>query len=724
MQKIDATFEPELFISPKLVLIGLTFFGLTLVLVSDYLAGPSERFKATSLGVLTLVGVLIAWRLLEWRLKISQGFMLLGVVGLVFSAMLWLESPVFMALLVLPVAVAAILSGPTAVMATAVAESGLVFILAQLGLLELEPGARVIMLIIIWVMTGIIFAIYHPLYEITDWSWTNYRKVRDLLDEVRDRKVELQQALDDLAHAYRELDLLNERVTAMRLVAEEAQAAKTVFVAKVSHEFRTPLNMIIGLTDVLMDTPEIYGDSLSPALLEDLKIVHRNCEHLSKMVNDVLDLSQTELGRLTLHREWTHLVADIDAALTIVRPLLEKKHLSLQVNVPLDLPQVYCDRTRISQVILNLVSNAARFTDQGSITLTAQQQEQQVVISITDTGPGIAPEDAKRIFEPFCQGSGSPWRGQKGSGLGLSISVQFVELHGGQMWLESQPGQGSTFSFKLPIYPPAAPSVTTARWINQNWVWHERTAKSKLPHLPYKQRLLICDDTGHLYDSLSHCSNEVEFIKVDTLEQAIHEAQAVPAHAVIINQSPNHQPEPLLEQARKALSDTPIITSLFPSPTKLVFEAGVVNYLIKPIMRADLEAALAAVGSPIQCVLIADDDPDLRQLLKRMLLAYDNSLEVITASSGEQALSQLRCNTPDLLLIDLVMPGMDGWQTLAQKKQDKSIKDIPAIIISAQDPASQRMASQTLSATIGAGISVDKFLRCSLELSTLLLEPD
>jgi CheY-like chemotaxis protein len=495
-------------------------------------------------------------------------------------------------------------------------------------------------------------------------------------------------------------------------------------VAKVSHEFRTPLNMIIGLTDVLMDTPEIYGDSLSPVLLEDLKIVHRNCEHLSKMVNDILDLSQAEIGRLTLRREWSHLAGDIEAALTIVRPLLEKKGLALQLNLPDDLPQVYCDRTRISQVILNLVSNAARFTDQGGITLAARQQEQHLVISISDTGPGVLPEDAQRIFEPFCQGSGPSWREQRGTGLGLSISQQFVELHGGQMWLDSQPGVGSTFSFKLPLSLPTAPAVTPARWVSQEWNWHERTAKSRLPQLAYKQRLLVCDDSGDLYDVFTHCAGEIEFIRIQHLEQAIQAAQGIPAHAIVVNTHSAQHAASLLEQARKTLPDTPVIMGAFPSRTKDRSAAGVVNYLIKPIMRADLEQAIRAMGRPIQSVLIADDDPDLRQLLTRMLLIYDERLEVITASSGEQALAQLRCSAPDLILLDIAMPTMDGWQTLERKNQDAAIRDIPAIVISAEDPASHPLLSQIFAATIGAGMSVDKFLRCSLQLSSLLLEPD
>jgi CheY-like chemotaxis protein len=155
-----------------------------------------------------------------------------------------------------------------------------------------------------------------------------------------------------------------------------------------------------------------------------------------------------------------------------------------------------------------------------------------------------------------------------------------------------------------------------------------------------------------------------------------------------------------------------------------MLEAGAINQLIKPILRADLENAIKATGKPVKSILIVDDDHDFRQLLRRMLLMNDDTLQVIAASSGEQALAQLRSSAPDLMLIDIAMPNMDGWQTLERKKQDESIKDIPAIIISAQDLASQPISSPILSVTRGPGISVDKFLQCSLELSSLLLEPD
>lgn len=718
MKKFDSTIAPgELLISLPPVIVVWVVFSLVLIFVSNYLAGSADPFRVVCLGLLALAMAGMAWLLDHWRPQVGRWFAVIAGVILVFLGMGWLETSAFLALVAMPVALAAILIGLTGAVAVAIGESLLLLFLPQFIVAEIGLGSTLIVLAAVWLM----IAVYYPLHEITQWSWVHFKQAQDLLEEARDRKVELQQALDDLGHAYRELALLKERVAAMRLVAEEAQATKAAYVAKVSHEFRTPLNMIIGLTDVLVETPEIYGNTLSPALLEDLKIVHRNCQHLSSMVNDVLDLSQTEMGRLTLHREWVDLATDIDSALVVVRPLLEKKHLTLQANVPADLPRVYYDRTRIRQVILNLVSNAARFTEKGGITVHAAQQDHNVVIKVIDTGPGISPEDAKRIFDPFFQGMDNLWREREGSGLGLSISKQFVELHGGQIWLESELGVGSTFSFKLPISPPTPPSAKPARWVSEDWMWRERTSSSDIPKLPLKQRVVIYDETGELQPLFAHISDDVEFVDASDLDQAIRQVQTVPAHALVINVPSPNDLEGLIERTR-TISETPLILGAFPSRTKDVLEAGAIDYLVKPVTRDDLQQVMEAIDKPIQRVLVTDDNPEVQQLLTRMLLTFDNTLEVITVSSGEEALQQLRSSAPDLLLIDIAMPGMDGWQTLDLKNQDEAIKDIPAVVISAQDFAGQPTTSQFLLATLGQGLSVDKFLRGSLELSALLLQ--
>jgi len=573
-------------------------------------------------------------------------------------------------------------------------------------------------------MLGVMVAVYRPVRHIARWSWEYYQRAQGLLEEARDRRAVLEQALDDLAHANRQLALAGERLAALRLVAEEAEKAKAAFVTKVSHEFRTPLNMIIGLVGLMVESPEVYGQEIPPAVSEDLRIVRRNCEHLASMVNDVLALSQAEAGRLALHRERVDLAEVIDGALVVVRPLVDKKGLSLQVSVSETLPQVYCDRTRIRQVILNLTSNAARFTEEGGITMCVAERDQHVVVSVTDTGPGILPEDADRIFEPFCQGTSRLWRDKGGSGLGLSISKQFVELHGGRIWLESEPDVGTTFSFELPVSPPMAHVARPGHQIREDWVWVARASRADLPSSLSKPRVVICDETGDLYPAFTRYTDEIEFVDTRDLAQVTQEVRECPAHAVVLNAVSPHDLWPLAERARLGTPDTPIIGCSVPPQVERALQAGAAGYLVKPVTRADLQEVIRAVDRPVRRVLVVDDDLEVLQLFTRMLCACDETLEVATASSGEQALDMLRSAPPDLVLLDIIMPETDGWRVLEIKRQDEVIRDIPVVLVSAQDPREQPPASQALLVTMDEGLPLTKLLRCSLEISALLLQPD
>jgi signal transduction histidine kinase/CheY-like chemotaxis protein len=605
---------------------------------------------------------------------------------------------------------------------TAVGETALLALWASKMLAVQEGAAIAVALGTIWAVLGVMCAVYVPVYQLGGWMWAYFQRARGALEEERDRKAQLGQALDDLAHANRQLLLINERLAALRLIAEEAQKTKAAFVAKVSHEFRTPLNMIIGLIDLLVETPGVYGPDLPPALFEDLEIVHRNCEHLSSMVNDVLDLSQAEAGRLSLHREYVDLSEIIAGALAVVRPLMEKKALALHVAIPDGLPAVYCDKTRIRQVVLNLVSNAARFTEKGSIAIHVAQQDSHVVVSVADTGPGISPEVAERIFEPFCQGIGSLWRDKGGSGLGLSISKQFVELHGGRIWLESQEGVGTTFAFDLPISLPAPHVDRPERWIKEDWIWLERPSRTRLPEPSYRQRVVLCDATGDLFPAFARCSDEVEFVQTRDLARAAQELRRCPAHALVINALSPDDLWPLVRRARSEVPDMPVIGCSVPPQLETALQAGAIDYLIKPVTRNDLEAAIRVTGRPVKRVLAVDDDPDVLQLWTRMLHACDGGMEVIGATGGAQALDALRSERPDLMLLDIVMPDVDGWQVMERKQQDAAIQDVPVILISAQDPIEQQRKSPLFLATVGDGFSVSQLLHCSLALSSFLLQ--
>lgn len=711
----------ELHIPPQLVNALLALLATLALLLCEGMSDPAQS-QMRVLSLLLLALSVLGWALSSWSQRVGRWATVLTPLLVITLAHVWLGDQSVLAGAAIPVGLAIALITPAAATGIAVGQTGLLLLAYWSGSVDAET--LIVALGALWSTLGLTYAVYRPMHQYAHYAWTYYRQAQDLVEESRDRRAELRQALDDLTHANRQIALANDKTASMRIIAEEAQKTKAAFVAKVSHEFRTPLNMIIGLTDLLIETPEVYGDQLPTPLLEDLKIVHRNCEHLSSMVNDVLDLSQAEAGRLTLHRERVDLAEVIDSALIVVQPLLHKKGLALTVQSAPELPKVHCDRTRIRQVILNLVSNAARFTEQGGITVRTQQQGNRIVVRVADTGPGIAEEDAERIFEPFCQAGRHPWRETGGSGLGLSISKQFVELHHGQIWLESQVGTGTTFFFDLPISEPIEPVARPERWISEDWIWRQRTTRAELPDAHYRPRIIVCDPAASLRHTCQRYAEDAEFVEVPSPAHILPALEECPAHAIVLNGSSQEQMNDLVNETRGAVPDTPVIGCAVPPQLERALDAGAEGYLIKPVTRKDLEHAIKKLETPVQKVLAVDDSPDVLQLFTRMLLTIDEAIEVHTAAHGEQAIFELRSDPPDLLLLDIVMPQMDGWQVLAQKNQDPRLREVPVIFLSAQDPAEQPIENKALLAAMGEGISLSKTLRCALALSSLMLEPD
>ena len=609
---------------------------------------------------------------------------------------------------------------------------GLLFLWSTITAIGIDPISIILTIVLIWTVLGLLLAIIRPPVERTQWSYEQFQRAQQLLDETRDQKAQLAQIQEDLKSAYRTQALLNDRLAALKLIAEDAQQAKATFVAKISHEFRIPLNMILGLIDTLIETPETYTEGskrseIPPLLLQSLEIVQRNTDHLATMINDVLDLSQAESGQLALHREWVELGTEIENALAaVVLPLIEKKGLYLQVTIADSFPQVYCDKTRIHQVIPNLVSNAARFTERGGITVEAKQQGHGVLISVADTGPGIAPSDLGRIFEPFYQSDNSQ-PGLGGSGLGLNISQQFIERHQGRIWVESE--CGSTFSFRLPISPPVPALSRSAPPLQEDWVWHERPSPPKLPEISRRNRIMICDESGDLAPLFARYSDEIAWDDSRTLPQAIEALQSRPVHTLILNSATAGRLVSIVGQARQALPEVPLIGCAFPPRIEYALEAGAVDYLVKPVRQDDLAEALRRFGRPVKHVLIVDDDPDVLQLFTRMLTIVDERMVITTAAGGAEVLAELRrcaqdSRPPDLVILDIHLPDMTGWQVLEEKNQDEAICDVPVIVISGETLVQMPTHSPVLLATMGAGISVKKLLHCSRELSALLMKPD
>jgi signal transduction histidine kinase/CheY-like chemotaxis protein len=724
MNSSTAGFNPDLHISPKIVIAALLALGWVLGFLSEFLSEPT---RVTGLAMLAAALSVIAWALEDRNTLVGRWFTVVASAVLILLAYGWLYLPGALAWLAVPTLLAAALMGLPAATGTALGEMALLLLLPLLGrrfgIVSADWEVVGVTLGAIWATLGVMFAIYHPIQQAIGHSSTYFERARELLNH----KAELEQALTDLANANRQLALAGERMAVLRTIAEEAQKAKTMFVAKVSHEFRTPLNMIIGLVSLMVDTPEMYDVVLPPEMSSDLEVVHRNCVHLTNMINDVLSLTQMEAGRLVLHRERVDLRQLVDSAVTAVHPLVEKKGLFLHVEIPDDLLQVYCDATRIQQVILNLVSNAARFTIEGGITVRVQHEDQRVMVSVTDTGPGIPAEDADMIFEPFCQGSGDIWRDKGGTGLGLSISKQFVQLHGGRMWLESEVGIGSSFLFELPVSPPVRHAARPGYQIREDWVWRERafrTGRAGVADELAKPRLVVCDESGALYPQFVSYADQIEFVETRDLAQAAEALCQCPAHALVLNTTAPDALWSQVERMRSQIPDTPIVGCSVPQSMAHAVEAGAAGYLTKPVTRAQLEGAILSLGKPVKQVLVVDDDPDVLRLFTRMLHVYDDALSVATASNGEQAVEAVRSDPPDVVLLDVIMPGMDGWQVLKRLRGDEGTAGIPVLFVSAQDVVERPSESQLLAVALGEGLSINQLLRCSVVLPELLLAPE
>ncbi len=609
-------------------------------------------------------------------------------------------------LLALPVGLAVFFIGWPAGLLTGTGASVIILRALQAGY---APGRDLVALGMVWGVFLLIWLGLHPVHASVRWSWAAYSAARREVEQTRDTQMELKQTVKDLADATVQMARLNDLLGAARRVAEEAERAKAEFVANVSHELRTPLNMIIGFSEMILEAPQAYG-RISPALRADLSVILRNSQHLSSLIDDVLDLSQIEAGQMALTRERTWLREIVESAVEAISPLFEAKGLYLKTEMPEDI-LVFCDRTRIREVLLNLLSNAGRFTEEGGVTLRVWRQGAELAVSVADTGPGIAPEQQAKLFRPFQQIDGSIRRRHGGTGLGLAISRHFVQLHGGRMWLESQPGQGTTILFALPLEPPA-PTSAFQRWLDPDWEYHERTERPKVPTPVVRPRLVVVEKGNVLQRMLTRYLGDVEVATADNLEEAGQEMERVPARALLVSDLAVGEALERVRQSSALPYGTPALVCTLPGEQEAAQALGVEGYLVKPVSRDVLLRALERLHVTRGTVLIVDDEPEAVRLFWRMLTASGRGYRVLTAGNGQQALNILRSQRLDAVLLDLVMPGMDGFQLLATRDEEPAWRNVPVLVMSARDPAGHPIVTGALGITQRGGLTVPQILAC------------
>jgi signal transduction histidine kinase len=364
-------------------------------------------------------------------------------------------------------------------------------------------------------------------------SWESEQQTDNMLIKARERQADLSSVLKSLELTTALLEQTNRKLYVAHRQAEEAQRLKEQFAANVSHELRTPLNLILGFSEMLYMSPDVYGDmQWPPTLRRDIYQIYRSSRHLLEMIDDILDLSRFELAGFTLNKELTDINFLLQGVMEITTGLFRGRPVELALEVEPDLPMLDIDRTRIRQVVLNLLSNARHFTEQGHVLIRAQRNEGDIVISVSDTGRGIPTDKLRRIFEEFYQVDNSMRRSHDGAGLGLAISQRFVQAHAGRIWVESELGEGSTFYFSLPIPNVGIPTLYPKETQSLSPAWDAD-----------RPRVAVVDPDPAVAALVRRHVTHCDVLQADTFAQLCEQVITQPVELVIQNITPIHDDE-------------------------------------------------------------------------------------------------------------------------------------------------------------------------------------
>ncbi|MEQ8461966.1 PAS domain S-box protein [Coleofasciculus sp. E1-EBD-02] len=486
--------------------------------------------------------------------------------------------------------------------------------------------------------------------------------------------------------AEKQLRESNERISLANAELARATRLKDEFLASMSHELRTPLNAILGLAEALQE--EVYG-SLTPKQQKSLATIEESGKHLLELINDILDLSKIESGKMSLSVSLVSVDSLCESSLTLIKQQAQQKNIRLDYHIAPGLSEIEVDERRIRQVLVNLLSNAVKFTPDGgkvSLQVTTDPDGEQLQLSVIDTGIGIAPENLDKLFKPFVQLDSSLSRRYAGTGLGLALVRRIVELQGGSIALESEVGKGSCFTVNLPWKHPSRIG--------------ERLKQPKLMvgELPPIHKALVVEDSDA---SANHIARYLGELGITVLihpqgEGTINAVQTFNPDVIILDiLLPHISGWEVLVQLKDNLATQSIpvvVVSVVDDPTQAL-ELGASDYLLKPISRPQLQSVLSQLfTTPPETT-----PPVVEEQLPLILLAEDNEANIITltdylhskgfrvvlARNGIEAVQQAKQYTPDLILMDIQMPEMDGLESTRQIRADSDLPRMPIIAVTA-----------------------------------------
>jgi adenylate cyclase len=463
----------------------------------------------------------------------------------------------------------------------------------------------------------------------------------------------------------------------------EASQHKSQFLANMSHELRTPLNAIIGVTEMLREDAEALKQDIEP-----LDRVLGAGRHLLALINDILDLSKIEAGRMELHLESFALAPLIEDVAKTIEPMATKNGNRIVVDCQTDLGTAHADQTRFRQALLNLASNANKFTEKGTVTIAAQAQRLEgrdwITIGVTDTGIGMTQEQMGRLFQEFSQADASTTRKYGGTGLGLAISRHFCRMMGGDITVESKPGEGSTFMIRLPRIVQSDETVATeARGETRRRPVHPIGRDAEAP------LILVVDDDATVRELVERHLERAGFAVVTARggQEGLRLVRELRPAAVTLDiNMPDLDGWTVLAAIKgdPALAGIPVVLMSIIDQKNRGYALGAADYLVKPVDRTKLVETLTGIcGSAAGRALLVDDDDVVRRGVRQALEPI--GWKIREAENGQAAVEALAAAGADVIILDLMMPKMDGFEFLDELRSRTDWQDIPVVVITAKD---------------------------------------
>lgn len=502
-----------------------------------------------------------------------------------------------------------------------------------------------------------------------------FRKIREFSEKMEYQNRELEVQKKELLSQADELFEQNTELEMQKKQLDEASRMKSQFLSNMSHELRTPLNSIMALSRVLMMQAK---EKISADEFKYLEIIERNGKNLLALINDILDLSKIEAGRMDINPRYFSLKTTIENILDSIIPLADEKNLGIIHDIPEDLPLLESDEVRVSQILQNLISNAVKFTEKGGVTVSVKKDLKNISVCIEDTGIGIASDDLPYIFDEFRQVDGSSSRRHEGTGLGLAIVHKATKMLGGRIIVTSVPGKGSVFTLILPV-----------TWQGTASAWEPADIKQTPPIKSARKTILIIDDEPETAAMISRYLLQEGYntITATSGEEGLKlAANRLPFAITLDVVMPDMDGWEVLQNLKKN-PDTrsiPVIVVSISEEQETGFALGAVGYVSKPVSRKQLVSEIQKISRHLnRSVMIVDDNDVDRQGIKRII--EEEGMNSIVATDGASCLELIKKEIPDVLILDLMMPEIDGFEVLEKIRSNPETRDLPVIVVTAKD---------------------------------------